>query len=61
MSYAFFHALSVLTFPETPTMLYASLKTLHLLALIVWLGGMVFVHFFLRPALALWRRQCVCG
>ena len=32
-------------------MLYASLKTLHLLALIVWLGGMVFVHFFLRPAL----------
>lgn len=33
-------------------MLYISLKTLHLLAVIVWIGGMVFVQFFLRPALA---------
>ena len=33
-------------------MLYASLKTVHLLAIIVWLGGMVFAMFFLRPALA---------
>jgi uncharacterized membrane protein len=32
--------------------LYATLKTLHLLAIIVWVGGMVFVHFFLRPSLA---------
>ncbi|MFZ2122181.1 MAG: CopD family protein [Rhodoferax sp.] len=32
-------------------MLYAALKTLHLLAIIVWIGGMVFAHFFLRPAL----------
>jgi len=32
-------------------MLYSVLKTLHLLAVIVWLGGMVFSHFFLRPAL----------
>ena len=32
-------------------MLYLSLKTLHLLAIIVWIGGMVFAHFFLRPAL----------
>lgn len=32
-------------------MLYATLKTLHLLAIIVWIGGMVFAHFFLRPAL----------
>jgi uncharacterized membrane protein len=31
-------------------MLYASLKTLHLLSVIVWIGGMVFVLFFLRPA-----------
>lgn len=31
-------------------MLYASLKLVHLLSLIVWLGGMVFAHFFLRPA-----------
>lgn len=31
-------------------MLYAILKTLHLLAIIVWIGGMVFSHFFLRPA-----------
>ena len=33
-------------------MLYAILKTLHVLSLIVWVGGMVFAHFFLRPALA---------
>lgn len=33
-------------------MIYAVLKTLHLLALIVWLGGMVFAHFFLRPSLS---------
>ena len=33
-------------------MIYAALKTLHLLAIIVWLGGMVFAHFFLRPAVA---------
>ena len=31
-------------------MFYAILKTLHLLAIIVWLGGMVFAHFFLSPA-----------
>lgn len=31
-------------------MLFAPLKYLHLLAVIVWLGGMVFTHFFLRPA-----------
>lgn len=31
-------------------MLYAILKTLHLLAIMVWVGGMVFAHFFLRPA-----------
>jgi uncharacterized membrane protein len=33
-------------------LIYAVLKTVHLLAIIVWLGGMVFVHFFLRPSLA---------
>jgi uncharacterized membrane protein len=33
-------------------MFYAALKTLHLLSLIVWIGGMVFVPFFLRPAAA---------
>jgi uncharacterized membrane protein len=32
-------------------MLYASLKALHVLAIVVWVGGMVFSHFFLRPAL----------
>ncbi len=31
-------------------MLYSTLKTLHLLSIIVWIGGMVFSHFFLRPA-----------
>jgi len=34
------------------SMIYASLKTLHLLAIIVWIGGMVFSQFFLRPAVA---------
>lgn len=33
-------------------MFYAALKTVHLLSVIVWVGGMVFAHFFLRPALA---------
>lgn len=33
-------------------MLYALLKTLHLLAIIVWLGGMFFVLSSLRPALS---------
>ncbi len=33
-------------------MLYALLKTLHVLSIIVWVGGMVFAHFFLRPAVA---------
>lgn len=32
-------------------MLYALLKTLHLLSIVVWIGGMVFAHFFLRPAI----------
>ncbi|WP_114969105.1 CopD family protein [Rhodoferax ferrireducens] len=33
-------------------MIYAALKTLHLLCIIVWIGGMVFAQFFLRPAVA---------
>lgn len=33
-------------------MFYAALKTIHLLCIIVWIGGMVFAHFFLRPAVA---------
>jgi uncharacterized membrane protein len=33
-------------------MFYTTLKTLHLLAVIVWIGGMVFAQFFLRPAVA---------
>ncbi len=33
-------------------MLQALLKTLHLLSVVVWIGGMVFAQFFLRPALA---------
>jgi uncharacterized membrane protein len=32
-------------------MLYAILQTLHLLSIILWIGGMAFVLFFLRPAL----------
>jgi len=33
-------------------MVYALLKALHLLAITLWVGGMVFAQFFLRPALA---------
>lgn len=33
-------------------MLYTALKTIHVLSIIVWIGGMVFAHFFLRPAAA---------
>ncbi len=34
-------------------MLYASLKAVHLLAIIVWIGGMFFMLHCLRPAAAL--------
>ncbi len=34
-------------------MLYALLKLVHLLAMVLWIGGMAFAHFFLRPALPL--------
>ncbi len=30
---------------------YLALKTLHVLAVGLWVGGMAFAHFFLRPAL----------
>ncbi len=33
-------------------MLYAALKLLHVLAVVAWVGGMAFAHFFLRPSLA---------
>lgn len=33
-------------------MLYSVLKLVHLLSILVWVGGMVFAHCFLRPALA---------
>ncbi len=33
-------------------MLYALLKAVHVLAVLLWVGGMAFAHFFLRPALA---------
>jgi uncharacterized membrane protein len=30
----------------------ALLRTVHVLAVVLWVGGMAFAHFFLRPALA---------
>lgn len=33
-------------------MLYALLKLIHLLSIIAWVGGMIFAHFALRPAVA---------
>lgn len=32
-------------------MFYSLLKLTHVLSIVIWLGGMVFAHFFLRPAL----------
>lgn len=34
-------------------MLMSILKAVHVLAVLVWVGGMAFAHFFLRPSLAL--------
>jgi uncharacterized membrane protein len=34
-------------------MVYALLKTLHVLGVVLWVGGMLFAHLFLRPSLAL--------
>lgn len=31
---------------------YAVARLVHVAAVVVWVGGMVFAHFFLRPALA---------
>lgn len=33
-------------------MFYDTLKLVHVLSIIVWVGGMAFAHFALRPALA---------
>ena len=33
-------------------MIYAILKMIHVLSIIVWVGGMAFAHLFLRPAVA---------
>lgn len=33
-------------------MVWATLKALHVLAVLVWVGGMAFAHLFLRPSLA---------
>lgn len=32
--------------------MYAALKVIHLLAMLLWVGGMAFAHFCLRPAAA---------
>lgn len=33
-------------------MLYALLKTLHVFGVLLWVGGMLFAHMFVRPSLA---------
>ncbi|MFN7753351.1 MAG: CopD family protein [Pseudomonadota bacterium] len=33
-------------------MLYSLLKTVHVLSIVLWVGGMAFAHFCLRPAVA---------
>ena len=34
-------------------MVLAAVKAAHVLAVVLWVGGMAFAHFFLRPSLAL--------
>jgi uncharacterized membrane protein len=36
--------------PWRKTMLYDVLKTVHVLSIVLWVGGMMFAHWFLRPA-----------
>ncbi len=36
-------------------MIYSLLKTVHVLSIIVWIGGMIFTLFFLRPALTMFE------
>jgi uncharacterized membrane protein len=38
-------------------MLDAALKTLHVMSVILWIGGMAFAHFFLRPSLGVLEPQ----
>lgn len=33
-------------------MIYAIMKTIHLVSIVIWVGGMLFAHAFLRPAAA---------
>ena len=33
-------------------LLYDALRTIHVLSFVVWIGGMYFAHFFLRPSLS---------
>ena len=33
-------------------MFYSVLKFIHVIAVILWVGGMLFAHCFLRPAAA---------
>ena len=33
-------------------LLYDALRTVHVLSFVVWIGGMYFAHFFLRPSLS---------
>jgi len=42
---------TIAVFQRMALMIYSALKLVHLLSVIVWIGGMVFAHFFLRPAL----------
>lgn len=36
---------------------YSALKIVHILSIVVWVGGMAFAHFCLRPALAAWPAE----
>lgn len=44
-------AVSIAAYRSSP-MFFNLLKLSHVLSIVVWVGGMVFAHFFLRPAVA---------
>jgi putative copper export protein len=42
-------------------MLYNALKLVHVLSITVWVGGMVFAHFFCGLPRRSWSPRSACG
>lgn len=46
---------------KAKTMFYALLKTVHVLSILLWVGGMIFAHFFCVRRWLLWRPLNACN